>query len=58
MPFEFANDEDPELNSDDFENQESGEMEMNEAEMKAELERLRAQNAYLRTKKKAQSLSR
>ena len=40
----------PELNNNDFEKQEPGEKQMNEAEMKAELDRLRAENAQLKTK--------
>jgi hypothetical protein len=49
---EFAGSQHPELNNNDFENQEPGEKQMNEAEMKAELERLRTENAQLRTKEK------
>jgi hypothetical protein len=41
-----------ELSNYDFENQKPGEKQMNEAEMKAELERLRAENAQLKTKEK------
>jgi hypothetical protein len=51
-PSEFANSQHPELNNNDFEKQELGEKQMNEAEMKAELERLRAENTQLKTKEK------
>jgi hypothetical protein len=39
-------------NTNGFEQKETGEIQMNEAEMKAELERLRAENAQLKTKEK------
>jgi len=46
----FAKSQHPELNNNDFEKQEPGEKQMNEAEMKEELDRLRAENAQLKTK--------
>jgi hypothetical protein len=50
QPSGFAKSQLPELNNNDFEKQEPGENQMNEAEMKAELDRLRAENAQLKTK--------
>jgi hypothetical protein len=52
QPSEFASSQQPELNNNGFEKQEPGENQMNESEMKAELERLRAENAQLKTKEK------
>lgn len=50
QPSGFAKSQLPELNNNDFEKQEPGENQMNETEMKAELDRLRAENAQLKTK--------
>lgn len=49
---EDASGQDPRNNTNSFEQSEPGGIQMNEAEMKAELERLRAENAQLKTKEK------
>lgn len=49
---EGSEEQDAGSNTDSFEEPEAGGRVMNEAEMKAELERLRAENAQLKTKEK------
>jgi hypothetical protein len=49
---EGAMDQDAKTNTNSFEQPEPGGIQMNESEMKAELERLRAENAQLKTKEK------
>jgi hypothetical protein len=51
-PLEGSDEQSAESNTKCFEKLEPGDIEMNEAEMKAELERLRAENAQLKTKEK------
>jgi hypothetical protein len=51
-PSEGDEEQDTGSNPNNFEEAKTGGIEMNEAEMKAELERLRAENAQLKTKEK------